>query len=357
MRVDGEDVMAQTSRNVKAELLPWLGVPLATALRRQQGHALLVTGPAGVGQFELASALAQAWLCESPTRESDAGQGACGECRACRLHSARTHPDLLVLIPEALRLSLGWDGHDDVDAAEKSSKAKPSKEIKVDAVRAAVGFAQSTSARGRGKVVVVFPAEQMNGIAAHALLKTLEEPPGSARFVLATAAPDALLPTIRSRCQSVPLAVPELAQALPWLAGQGITEPEVMLAATGGQAQQVLQWQAQGMDAARWSALPNQLAAGQAGALAGWPLPLAVAVLQKLCHDGLCRAAGGAPRYFPASAFGQLPASQGRVGLTRFAAWAQELNRLALHADHPYSVPLMLDALVSRAQQALTGAH
>lgn len=339
-------------------LLPWLDGPLQDALRAQHGHALLLRGPAGVGQFELALALAQAWLCEAPAvgmgGPAAPGRAACGVCPACRLNAARSHPDLLLLLPEALREALGWPDAAEGDS-DKAGKAKPSKEIKVDAVRAAVGFAQSTSARGHGKVVLIYPAEQMNGIAANALLKTLEEPPGAARFILATTAADQLLPTIRSRCQAVPMLLPGLAVASRWLAEQGVDAPEVMLAATGGQAQQVLQWQAQGMGAAQWLALPGQLSRGEPGVLGGWPIPEVLAVLHKLCHDGMCRAAGAVPRYFPAAAFKGLPEPRGSDALDRHAAWARELNRLSLHADHPCSAALMIDALVARAREVLVG--
>lgn len=67
-------------------------------------------------------------------------------------------------------------------------------------MRDAVEFSQRTSARGRGKVVLIFPADRMNTVTANALLKTLEEPPGDVRFVLATEAAHQLLPTVRSRC-------------------------------------------------------------------------------------------------------------------------------------------------------------
>jgi DNA polymerase-3 subunit delta' len=333
-----------------AHTLPWIEQPLALALRQQRGHALLVDGPEGVGQYELAMALAEAWLCEDAVPAD--GQGACGRCAACRLMAARTHPDLLVLVPEALRPALGL-GADEAET-EKSSKAKPSREIKVEAVRQAVAFAQGTSARGRGKVVLVYPAEQMNGISANALLKTLEEPPGVARFVLATAAAEALLPTIRSRCQSVRLGMPDPAQALPWLAAQGVAEPAVLLAAAGGQPQQALAWHAEGMGAAAWSSLPRQLAEGQAGALAGWPLPRVIGVMQRLCHDLACLAAGARPRYFPPAAF-ERAVGKRAGGLEAAAAWSRELSRLARNADHPYAAALTLDALVAQARQALRG--
>lgn len=337
-------------------LLPWLERPLAQALRQQQGHALLISGPAGVGQFELAMALARAWLCEAPGERSErAGQGACGVCAACRLNAAQSHPDLLVLLPEALRPVLGWLAGD--DAEPSASKAKPSKDIKVEAVRSAVAFAQGTGARGRSKVVVVHPAERMNGIAANALLKTLEEPPGVTRFILASAAPHALLPTIRSRCQAVPLGLPDPALAMPWLAAQGVAEPAVMLAAAGGQVQPVMDWHAQGLDAAQWTALPRELARGAIGPMAGWGLPQVLEVLQKLCHDAACRAVGAAPRYFPSQAFDRLPRAAGPAALQAFTDWGRELDRIARHIEHPFSAPLMVDALLAQAQTALSGAR
>jgi DNA polymerase-3 subunit delta' len=325
--------------------LPWLAKPLQEALRTQRGHALLVHGPQGIGQFELALTLAQAWLCENIGEGGPITQP-CGTCASCRLVQAHSHPDLLVLLPEALREALGWDGGDE-DAEAKASKAKPSKEVKVEAVRTAVGFAQSTSARGRAKVVLIHPAERMNAIAANTLLKTLEEPPGLARFVLSCGAPDALLPTIRSRCQAVPLALPETAVASAWLASHKVAQPEVLLAAAGGQPLEALAWANEGVDAVTWTRLPKQLASGEVGTLASWPLPRLLDALHKLCHDAACAACGAAPRYFPPAA---LPKG---AALPALNAWAKELGRAVRHAEHPWNAPVMVEALVLQAREAL----
>ncbi|MFL6662479.1 MAG: DNA polymerase III subunit delta' [Rhizobacter sp.] len=324
--------------------LPWLEEPLRRALATQRGHALLIHGPQGVGQFELALTLAQAWLCES-----EEGARPCGRCASCRLVQAHSHPDLLVLLPEALREPLGWALDDDADGAgdDKAGKRKPSKDIRVDDIRQAIGFAQTTSARGRAKVVVIHPAERMNVISANALLKTLEEPPGQARMLLGCAAPDALLPTIRSRCQAVPLALPDPVVAARWLADRSVARPDVMLAATGGQPQEALAWARDGIDAGQWVALPRQLARGETGALAAWPLPLVVDAMQKVCHDAMRVAAGAAPRYFPPAA---LPPA---APLTALAAWARELRRNAEFAEHPWNAGLMVESLTQQACQAL----
>ncbi len=326
--------------------LPWLGAPLQEALRTQRGHALLVHGPQGIGQFELALTLAQAWLCETNPTEKP-----CGTCVSCRLVQAHSHPDLLVLLPEALRESLGWGGAEEGADEGKASKAKPSKEIKVEAVRAAVSFAQSTSARGQRKVVLIHPAERMNAIAANTLLKTLEEPPGAARFVLSCGAPDALLPTIRSRCQAVPLALPAADVASAWLAQHQVAQPAVLLAAAGGQPLEALEWVREGVDATTWTRLPKQLAAGEVGTLASWPLPRLVDALHKLCHDAMSLACGAPPRYFPAAA---LPTG---AALPALVAWSRALRQTVRHAEHPWNLPVMVESLVLQAQQALSSGR
>ena len=324
--------------------LPWIEAPLREALATRRGHALLIQGPQGVGQFELALTMAQAWLCEAAHDPKP-----CGNCAGCKLVQSHTHPDLLVLLPEALREPLGWAASDDGDAGgeEKAGKRKPSKDIRVDEIRQAIAFAQTTSARGRGKVVVIHPAERMNGISANALLKTLEEPPGNARLLLGCAAPDALLPTIRSRCQALVLPLPETAQASRWLAERSVAQPEVLLAATGGQPQDVLDWVADGIDAAQWLALPKQLARGESGTLASWPLPRVVDSLLKLCHDAMRLAAGSAPRYFPVQSMPP-PAS-----LEALSAWARELGRNSQQSEHPWNTGLMVESLTQQARQAL----
>lgn len=326
--------------------LPWLAPLLRQTLQTQHAHALLLQGPQGVGQFELAMTLAQAWLCEGTAGAIE--HKPCGVCASCRLVQAHSHPDLLVLLPEILQEALGWGGGDGAEAtAEKVGKAKPSKEIKVEAVRSAVTFAQTTSARGRGKVVVLHPAERMNGISANTLLKTLEEPPGAARFVLSCAAPESLLPTIRSRCQAVTMLLPSTAVATQWLAQAGVKDAAVLLAATGGQPQEVLQWVEQGIDAATWQRLPATVARGEAQALSAWPLPRLIDALQKLCHDAACVAVGAPPRYFPQGLIAKGGDSDALAG------WMQELKRCARHAEHAWNAGLMLESLVQHGQRAL----
>ena len=208
-----------------ATLAPWLQTQLESLLT-QRGHAWLLLGPSGLGQYNLGLAMVQAWLCERP-----GSHGACGQCGSCHAIEVRTHPDLMVLMPEAALLALGWPLSEKAQSEIDDKKRKPSREIRVDAMRDAVEFAQRTASQGRGKAVLVYPAEDMNNVTANALLKTLEEPPGDVRFGLASEAAHQLLPTIRSRCLAHKLVWPAEAEARRWLSSQGL-EPAALTART-----------------------------------------------------------------------------------------------------------------------------
>ncbi len=321
--------------------LPWLASPLAEALATQRGHALLVHAAQGNGALPFALALAQGWLCE-------AGEAArpCGRCGSCRQMQARVHPDLLVLLPEVQRRAHGWPLADD-RLEDEDGKRKPSRQIRIDEVRGLIDWATRTSGRGRGKVAVLHPAQTLNVQAASALLKTLEEPPAGTRLILTTADPALLLPTVRSRCQHLRLAEPSPAVATAWLEGQGVAQPQVLLAATSGRPLDALALVRAGISHETWAALPAAVMRGHAVAFNGWPVPLALDALHKLCHDALLRAAGGAARYFPQAS---VPA-HGR--LDALGAWSRELDRVARHDEHPWNEGLLLEALVKLGAQAL----
>ncbi|MDE2397508.1 MAG: DNA polymerase III subunit delta', partial [Burkholderiales bacterium] len=318
--------------------LPWLEGPFAAALEQQRGHALLLHGAAGAGALPFGLSLAQAWLCE-------AGSGArpCGRCGSCRLVQSRLHPDLRVLLPQLLRRELNWLLPDD-EAAGEEGKKKPSKQIRIDEVREAIDWVMKTTSRGRGKVLLLHPAEALNAQSSNALLKTLEEPPAGTRIVLSAADPAHLIPTLRSRCQRIALVPPPAEQALAWLEARGCKQAPVLLAAAGGLPLDALALAEAGVDAAAWSALPRAVARGDATAFSGWPLPRAIDALQKLCHDAMARGAGGSTRYFPQEA---LPRS---ARLDAVVQWSQALARAARHDEHPWNEGLLLDALVAQGR-------
>lgn len=335
-----------------APLWPWLQTPLQTALGQLHHHAVLLHGLPGTGQFEFAMALTRAWLCE----QSPIGQPvapACGRCTACRLLDAGSHPDVMLVLPEALQATLGRDAPDAGDPSEDKSDRKarkPSQDIKVDAIRAVVQFSQNTASRGRAKVVLIHPVERMNAIAANTLLKTLEEPPGQVRFVLSGSALDQLLPTVRSRCQAWSLSSPEAELATQWLMGEtglDAAAAGLLLQASGGQPLTARDRQALGLDARTWPQIPQGVARGEPGPMAAWPLSLVVETLQKLCHDLSRLAVGAQPRYFPRESLPQPP------DLGRLNQWAQELGKVRRHADHPWNLPLKMETLMLQARAIL----
>ncbi|WP_303903143.1 DNA polymerase III subunit delta' [Thiohalomonas denitrificans] len=173
---------------------PWQIAIWQELVRRQRAdrlpHALLLTGPQGIGKRSLAAALAQALLCEQPGEDGTA----CGRCRGCTLYAAGSHPDFLMVEP-----------------------LEEGKAITVDRVRRVVAFQGLKGQYGNRRVAIVSPADRLNVNAANALLKTLEEPTEDTLLLLCSARPAALLPTIRSRCQQVPLPPATLAQAGEWL--------------------------------------------------------------------------------------------------------------------------------------------
>ena len=207
-------------------MLPWNELILEAVRGRDLPHALLIHGVQGVGKLELAERIAQSVLCEA----ADPKRKPCDKCDACRWFKAGNHPDFRRLEPEALAPQPGPAEEGEAPAR----KGKPSLEIKVEQVRSLADFLNIGSHRGGRRIALVHPAEAMNTNAANALLKGLEEPPGGAMFLLVAHRPAALLPTIRSRCVAVPVALPPREGALQWLSAQGVKDAERWLAYAGG---------------------------------------------------------------------------------------------------------------------------
>ncbi len=332
-----------TTSQAKPVLSPWIQGQLTTLLERR-GHAWLLQGPSGLGQYTLGLELARAWLCEAPTK-----QGACYQCRSCHAVDVRTHADLATLMPETLALELNWPLDEKTQKDLDDKKRKPSKELRVEAARDMVAFSQQTRSGGSTKVVFVYPAERMNHVTANTILKTLEEPPGECRFVLASEAAHQLLPTIRSRCQTHTMVWPTEPEALSWLQSQGIAPAEaaVLLRAAGGRPEDAVDLANAGLKATHWAALPKAVLRGDVSAVSDATPSQAIAMLQKLCHDLLALRTGGEPRFFLPI---DLPAA-GTVG--SLTQWSKDLMDAARTSEHPYNAGLMFEALVARAQTAL----
>lgn len=195
-------------------MLPWLDAAwqqLSALLSRNQlAHALLLTGPDGIGKSSLANHLADAILCT-------AGSRPCGQCKSCLLRRAGNHPDLLAL-----------------DSSATS--------IGVDAVRQLSHFLHGSAQQQQNKVVLLTQAEKLTESAANALLKTLEEPPQHSFIVLTSAAAPTLPATVLSRCQKWPLAAQFGDKTQQWLMQQtNRSVPDFLLAYCAGAPLKALQ--------------------------------------------------------------------------------------------------------------------
>jgi DNA polymerase III subunit delta' len=180
-------------------MLPWLqkyqqqfhGLVKQSSL----AHAMLITGPEGVGKTSLANWLIASLLCTNTGASNAAGKSdarPCEQCKSCLLRHAGNHADLLV-----------------VDTTQNS--------IGVDAVRHITLFMQSTAQQQQNKLVLLRHAERLTEAAANALLKTLEEPPKNSYLLLLSPYPARLTATLLSRLQHWPLAAQFDRHALHWL--------------------------------------------------------------------------------------------------------------------------------------------
>jgi len=188
-------------------------------------QALLFEGPVGVGKQRLALWLAQSLVCEKAGEKAQgkAGEG-CGECQHCKLVLNLSHPDVHWFVPLELSKK-GGDADKQVELVEEAlgeemaaRRQQPLYELPsglashgIAAVRLLLRRLVLTPAMGRRKVFVIGDAERLvpqtgSDAAANALLKALEEPPADTVFILTTAAPDSLLPTILSRVVRVRVA-------------------------------------------------------------------------------------------------------------------------------------------------------
>ena len=155
-------------------------------------HAMVLSGAKGLGKRQLAEQLMASLVCQHPLQ----GQ-ACEECKSCLLRHANSHPDIKRLAPE-----------------------EEGKAILVDPVRQLQPWLAGTAQQGGAKVVIIEPANELNVNAANALLKNLEEPGNNTFFILLHDWPKPLLATIKSRCQSQEVAIPDAVMAIQWLAAQ-----------------------------------------------------------------------------------------------------------------------------------------
>ena len=166
--------------------------------------SLLFTGPEGIGKRRVALEMAQRELC---LRRS-----ACGQCEGCRMF---TGDDLPFELPNLLRIAPeGKAGIIRIDQIREGLDSNSQPRFS----RGVIEWAALAPALGCHRWIVVEEAHRLNESSGNILLKTLEEPPAGAHFILVTHRPEALLQTIRSRCERIPFA--PLAPKEAWTVAQ-----------------------------------------------------------------------------------------------------------------------------------------
>ena len=192
--------------------------------------AVLLAGPPGVGKRLTAVAVAQAINCLQPQSPNGLERDACGECASCRRIARGIHPDVIVVEP-----------------GEMGS-------IKIEQLREVIDRSHYRPFEGRRRVVIIDEADAAGDDAQSALLKTLEEPPPASVFILVSSMPDALLPTVLSRCPRLrfsPLTPHEVAAALVRDHGYAEQEARIAAAESDGSIGRALQSQSDDLAEAR----------------------------------------------------------------------------------------------------------
>lgn len=296
-------------------------------------HALLLSGPEGIGKLDLAREAARWLLCREP-----GPAGGCGQCQSCHWFAQGSHPDFKLIEPQT----------DDDDKGEKNTREKGAREkaIGVDAIRVLGEFVGLSAHQHGWRVVVISPAERMNAAAANALLKTLEEPPPHVLLILVSHHPRRLLPTVRSRCRQIALGRPARDEALAYLAEQGIAAAENVLDEAGGAPLLALTYAGPERQERRARFLqavsrPTPEAMLDLAQAAKDDLAETWGWLERWLHDVIAVRTGIPARYFPAEA--GLSALAPRADLPALLALQSTLTRDARWLNHPLNTQLVLE--------------
>ena len=315
------------------------------ARRAQLPHALLISGQRGIGKSELARGFAESLLCETPKADAQA----CGQCAACNWLAQGNHPDFRLLQPDALAVEEG-------EVSEAAGKKKPSQQITIDQVRALDDFLHVGTHRDGARVILVNPAEAMNRATANSLLKSLEEPIASTLFILVSSEAERLLPTIRSRCQALPVSLPSRDRSEAWLRQAGVEDGAQWLALAGGSPLHAVEL-AQSDERALVDALVSELARGDklnplsAAAAVDRvikaekrpaPLKRTIEWAQKWLFDLTLCSENQAPRYFLAQAKA-CQALGKKAGTANLLAFNRKTLQYKMQCEQPLNSRLFLE--------------
>ena len=317
-------------------------------LRARMPHAILFHGAAGIGKSDFIERFAQSLLCEDVRPDKHA----CGKCASCGWFSQHNHPDYRRVRPEALEDEIDSDDAEAEGGKKSKSTKAPSKDIKIEQIRALADFMNISTHRQGLRVVVLYPAEALNTPASNALLKTLEEPPPGTVFLLASNSLDRLLPTILSRCRKFALPMPSHEQALAWLKVQGLGDADSWLREQGGAPLAALAQAESGGGREETEVLLQLLAHPSiegalktADKLQKAPLSLLVSCLQRWLYDVFSYKLAGNIRYYPRHRR-ELEALAGKIHVSRLMAALKSANDRRAVAEHPLSPKLFIEDML-----------
>ncbi|MBK6617714.1 MAG: DNA polymerase III subunit delta' [Nitrosomonas sp.] len=316
-------------------------------------HALLLTGRAGIGKFAWARSLAKAMLCE----QVNADAAACGICTSCCWFEQNQHPNFRLLTAEALSEAVDHADKGKTSGVQEGggdarSKKKPSQQITIAQIRELDDFVYLSAHQNRDRLVLIHPAEAMNHAAANALLKKLEEPPPHVVFILVAHDASSLLATIRSRCQQIPMPLPDRQVAQDWLRQQKVDHVEVRLAMSGFAPLLALQFDEPWfvryqIFIRRLSVLKSLDVVGVAEEMQQFELLCIVDWLQKWCFDLMsCRATGKVRYYLQEEAVIREIAAKIDPEVLAFL-W-RDLITSRRWARHPLNPRLFIESLLYR---------
>ena len=321
------------------------------AMRERLPHAILFHGQSGIGKAVFAEAFAQSLLCEARLPSGHA----CGACLSCGWFAQYGHPDYRRVRPEVLDddASAGESDNESRAGTSTSSKASktPSKDIRIEQVRALADFMNISTHRQGRRVVLLYPAEALNSASANALLKTLEEPPPATVFLLVSNNIERLLPTMLSRCRQIALPMPGTDEALAWLSAQGIGSADAWLAEQGGAPLTALTMAQMGSRDSQDELLavlmrPTlEAALKTAERLQKSPLPELVLGLQRWLYDLCSFKSAGKVRYYP-SRLKELSMLADRVTMMQLLVAVKQADEHRAVASHPLSARLFIEDML-----------
>jgi DNA polymerase-3 subunit delta' len=301
-----------------------LGILQRGLAAQRSAHAYLFAGLEGVGKYKTAHEWAKLLLCRDPrTEKTPSGPIAdsCGSCESCTLLEAGSHPDYAHVYKELLQYTR--DGKD----------KKPPVELPIDVIREfVIEQVAIRPAFSQHRVFVISEAEKLNANSQNALLKVLEEPPSYCTIILLCTRLEQLLPTTRSRCQTIRFGPVEEDRIVSQLAEMGLNpQPAAFFARLAqGSLGLACQWAQLEINGVGLFEIKQDVVASVADARTAGALALAERLL-----ENSKRIAAGWADLDPATSKSDLARRGGRTLIQILLSALRDVAMVHLAADRP----------------------